>query len=183
VSDDLLVQRAIKRDEAAFAALYDRHFDRVYRHIYYQVPNPADAEDIAQEVFIRAWKAIGKYRRIGAPFAAWLIAIARNLVIDHFRARRDSIPFEDVEAFVQSKDDTPETLAELNSDRSCVRSSILRLREDKQKVIFMRFIYDLSYREIARVLCKSEGTIRVIMHRALKDLRHILSESGLNLYQ
>ena len=183
MDDDLLVQEAINRDQASFAALYDRHFDRVYKHVYYHVPNHADAEDIAQEVFVKAWKAIGKYRRIGAPFAAWLIAIARNLVVDHFRARRRGlIPLEHVEAFVQSKDETSETLAEFNSDKSNVRSSILKLKEDKQKVIFMRFIYDFSYKEIARALGKSEGTIRVIMHRALKDLRQILSQSGMGLY-
>jgi len=182
MSDDLLVQRAVKHDEEAFAALYDRHFDQIYRHIYYHVPNRTDAEDIAQEVFVKAWKAIGKYKMLGAPFAAWLIAIARNLVIDHFRARKDSAPLENVESFVQSQDETPETVAERHSDRRQVRRSILRLKEDKQKVIFMRFIYDFSYKEIARALDKSEGTIRVLVHRALKDLRHIMLQSGTSLH-
>jgi len=182
MSDDLLVQQAIKRDEAAFAVLYDRHFNRIYRHIYYHLPNRTDAEDITQEVFVKAWRAIGKYKMIGVPFAAWLIAIARNLVIDHFRARKDATPLEDVEGFVQSPDETPETLAELNSNSRQVRSSILKLKEDKQKVIFMRFIYDFSYRDIAKVLGKSEGTIRVLVYRALKDLKRILLQSGISPY-
>lgn len=177
----MLVQQAIERDEAAFAALYDLHVDRVYKHVYYHVSNCADAEDITQEVFVRAWKAIGRYKSTKAPFVAWLIAIARNLVRDHYRAKKNPIPLDEAGA-VQFSGKTPHAIAELNLDKSHVREAISKLKGDKQKVIFMRFIDDFSYEEIAKVLGKSQGTIRVMLYRALKDLKGILSESGLNLY-
>ncbi len=84
-SEDYLVQRAIEHDKAAFSSLYDSYFDRVYRHVYYRISNKADVEDITQEVFLKAWQAIPRYKRTGAPFVAWLISIAGNLIIDYYR--------------------------------------------------------------------------------------------------
>jgi DNA-directed RNA polymerase specialized sigma24 family protein len=82
------VERAIRREREAFAALHDCHLDRIYSYISFSLKNAPEAEDLTQEVFIRAWKNIHKYRVTGAPFITWLIAIARNMVADHFRARK-----------------------------------------------------------------------------------------------
>ena len=87
-SEDYLVQQAIKRDRAAFTALYENCVDRVYRHVYYRVSNHDEAEDITQEAFVRAWKVIDKYKKTGAPFVSWIITIAGNLVIDYYRRQQ-----------------------------------------------------------------------------------------------
>jgi hypothetical protein len=89
VSEPALVDAAIAGDGTAFAALYDLHLDRVYRHVYYRVGNRADAEDLTQQVFLQAWRAIGRYRRTAAPFIAWLLTIAHNAIVSHYRKARE----------------------------------------------------------------------------------------------
>ena len=173
-SQDWLIQRAIERDQAAFATLYDSYMDRVYRHVYYRVSNQIDAEDITQEVFIRAWKAINKYKRTGAPFVTWLLAIAHNLIVDHYRARKNLVSLEEAEASSQTAEASPEAMAEASLTKDYVRRAVLKLKGEKQRVILMRFIDGLSYGEIAKVLNKSEGAVRVIQCRALNDLKHML---------
>lgn len=169
-----MVQRAVERDREAFAALYDSHVDQVYRHVYYRVSSKVDAEDITQEVFIKAWKAVDKYKKTGAPFVAWLITIAHNLIVDHYRSRKKLISLEEVEASCQADEKSPEEKAEVSFNKSYARDAILRLKGEKQKVILMHFIDGFSYGEIARALDKSEGAVRVIQYRALNDLRYML---------
>ena len=173
-SEDLLIQRAIRRDGAAFAALYDMHMDRVYNHIYYRVPSQADAEDIAQDVFLKVWKAISKYRRTGAPFVAWLIAIARNLIADYYKKRKKLVSLEEMEASGGSVETSTAKMAETGLDQKEIREVIFRLKGDKKKVILMHFIDGFSYEEIAKLLHKSEGAVRVIQYRALNDLRRMV---------
>ena len=176
-SEDLLVQRAVERDKAAFTSLYNNYIDRVYKYAYYRVSNNTDAEDITQEVFIRAWKAIDKYKKTGAPFAAWLISITHNLIVDYYRARKKLVSLEMTETSAQTNEINPETIAEASLNKEKVREAIFKLKIERQKVVLMRFIDGLSYDEIARVLNKSEGAVRVIQYRALSDLRRILTQS------
>ena len=173
-SEDTLVRRAVQRDREAFTSLYDKYVENVYKHIYYLVPNKSDAEDITQEVFIKAWKAIDKYRYTGAPFVAWLIKIARNLMMDHYKVRKKEVPLLELEGCSQTDETNPEAIAEANFNRNYVRKAILKLKGEKRKVIVMHFIDGFSYKEIAKLLNKSEGAVRVIQYRALNDLRHIL---------
>jgi RNA polymerase sigma-70 factor (ECF subfamily) len=174
-SEEYLVQRAVKRDRAAFTALYECCVDRVYQHVYYSVSSRVDAEDITQEVFIKAWKAIDKYKKTGAPFIAWLLTIAGHLVIDHYRRRRMTINIDDVvEKITSNRASDPEGQAEANYDKVLIRQAILKLKGDRQKVVLMHFIDGFSYGEIARTLNKSEGAVRVIQYRALDDLRRLL---------
>ncbi|MEE9400267.1 MAG: RNA polymerase sigma factor [Dehalococcoidales bacterium] len=171
-----LVQRAVKRDSAAFATLYDKYVGRIYGYAYYLVHDQKDAEDITQEVFIKAWKAIDRYKDIGAPFVAWLTAITHNLAVNHnrYKSRKKHIPLEETEVLSTAVETNPETMAEVNLNKSYVRKAILKLKGEKQKIIMMRCIEGFSYREIAHLLNKSEGSVRVIQYRALSDLRRIL---------
>ena len=144
--EDWLIQRAIECDKVAFAALYDMYIDRVYRHVYYRVSNQVDAEDITQDVFVKAWKAIGKYKRTGAPFMAWLTTIAHNLIVDHYRSRKKLVSLEEVEISCQADEKSPEEIAEVSLNKSYARDAVLRLKGEKQKVILMRFIDGKSFR-------------------------------------
>lgn len=175
-SDDVLIQRAVGGDQAAFAALYDKHVAQIYRHVYYRVGGQADAEDITQEVFVRAWKAISRYRRGDALFVSWLLVIARNLITDYYRARKNNETLEDKD-FPASPEASPETAVERNFEKDELRKAISKLKEIKQKVLLMRFIDGFSYAEISRALKKSEGAVRVIQCRALLDLKEILAGS------
>jgi RNA polymerase sigma-70 factor (ECF subfamily) len=175
-SEDYLVQQAVTGDASAFAKLYDICVDRVYKHVFYRVSNPADAEDITQECFTRAWKAVGRYKNTGAPFVAWLIAISDRLAVDQYRKRRKLVQ-QDAEYFepLEGNAADPADQAEMDFEAGLVRRAVMRLGRDKQRVVLMYFIDGFSHREIARHLNKSEGTVRVIQYRALADLRRMLA--------
>ncbi|MDD4984969.1 MAG: sigma-70 family RNA polymerase sigma factor [Dehalococcoidales bacterium] len=178
VSTDLekLVERAMAGDSGAFGMLYDMHVDRVYRHIFYRVSSNADAEDLTQQVFIKAWQAIGRYQKTASPFLAWLIKISHNLVIDFYRSKKSESRI-DFDAIATGPEKDPANIAEAAFNREYLRKAIRKLKGDQQQVILMRFIEDFSYPEIAAALGKSEGSIRVIQHRGLAKLRTILEKA------
>lgn len=170
-----LLERAVKRDKTAFAGLYDQYLGRVYRYVYYWLPSQADAEDITQEVFVRAWRSINKYKVTGAPFIAWLTTIARNLIISRYRAAKRLVPLPEIDP-PSNNSDSPEEITEMSFTRNYVRDAVLKLKGEKQKVIQMRFINEMSHEEVAIALNKTAGAIRVIQYRALKDLRRIMEK-------
>ncbi|MCD5401407.1 sigma-70 family RNA polymerase sigma factor, partial [candidate division NPL-UPA2 bacterium] len=159
----------------AFGKLYDMHVDRVYRHIYYRVGNVADAEDLTQQVFLKAWQAIGKYKKTASPFLAWLMTISHNLVVDYYRTKKDKAYLE-AEVTANNLAPSPEQVAEARFEQQQLRKAILQLPGDQQQVVLLRFIEGFEFKEIASSLGKSEGAIRVILHRALAKLRHILEK-------
>jgi len=170
-----LVKRAIGHDPEAFGRLYDIHVDRVYRHIYYRVGNEQDAEDLTQQVFLKAWQAIHRYKKTASPFIAWLMTISHNLVVDSYRTKKDRAYLE-AEVLVDSPASSPEQAAENSLEQQRLRKAILQLGSDEQQVIILRFIEGFEFTEIASVLKKKEGNVRVILHRALVKLRNILEE-------
>jgi RNA polymerase sigma-70 factor (ECF subfamily) len=175
LNEAALLQRAIGHDPEAFGRLYDMHVDRVYRHIYYRVGNQADAEDLTQQVFIKAWQAIDRYKRKATPFVAWLMTISHNLVIDFYRSKKDKAYLE-VEVLASDPASNPEQAAETSFEQQRLRRAILQLRSDEQQVVVLRFIEGFKFAEIASLLNKKEGNIRVILHRALVKLRNILEK-------
>ncbi len=178
LDERVLVDAAIQGDVEAFAALYDRHVDRVYRHCYYRTGHRADAEDLTQETFLRAWRAIGRYRRTGAPFIAWLLVISDRLAASRQRKLRRllTVAAEEI-PLSQCRYEDPErtVITWLACDE--VRRAILQLRPERQQVIILRFIDGLSVAEVAAALGKSEANVSVIQHRALADLRRLLELS------
>lgn len=175
--DVLLIQRAISRDPDAFGRLYDMYVDRVYRHVYYRVGNVMDAEDLTQQVFFKAWQAIDRYKKTASLFLAWLMTISHNLVIDFYRTKykKDKAYLED-EITADDLASSPERVAEAHFEQQQVRRAILQLPKDQQQVILLRFVEGFRNPEVASILGKSEGAIRVILHRALARLRQILEK-------
>lgn len=169
-----LIAQAIEGKAEAFGHLYDRYLQRVYRHIYYRVGNISDSQDLAQEVFLRAWRAIPQYRSMGKPFSAWLFTIAHNLVKDHYRRRKGTSPLEELneEAFPTQ----PDKEAEAYADKDEIRRCLVYLSPEQQQVLCLRFIDDLDCREVASIMGKKEGAIRVLQHRALAQLRQIMKQ-------
>jgi RNA polymerase sigma-70 factor (ECF subfamily) len=169
-----VVDAATRGDARAFAALYDVHVERVFRHVYYRVGNRADAEDLTQQVFLQAWRAIGRYRRTGAPFLAWLFVIAQNAVAGFYRRRKEAASL-DFEPAVRDLWADPEDAALAGHDRAVVRRAILRLKPEWQQVVIMRFVEGLDHATVAAALGVSEGKVRVVQHRALRELRRQLA--------
>ena len=173
----MLVQKAIGHDASAFGRLYDMHIDRVYRHIYYRVGNQADAEDLTQQVFLKAWQAIGRYKKMASPFIAWLMTISHNLVVDFYRTRKDRAYLE-AELLADDSTLRPEQVTEAGFQQQRLRRAVLQLRGDEQQVVILRFMEGFEFAEIASLLKKKEGNVRVILHRALMKLRSILEKEG-----
>jgi RNA polymerase sigma-70 factor (ECF subfamily) len=170
-----LVERAVDRDQSAFAELYDRHVVRVYRHIYYLVSDAREAEDLTAQTFLKAWEAIDRYKERGAPFVAWLLRISHNLTISYLRSKREHSELD--EGFVDSKrHGNPEESLEQSTDERSVREAVLRLRDEQRQVIMLRFVEELDYREVAAMIGKSVPAVRVIQHRALGNLRKLMQQ-------
>lgn len=170
-----LVQRAVARDAEAFGKLYDIHVDRIYKHIYYRVGSEHDAEDLTQQVFLKAWQAIHRYKKMSTPFVAWLMTIAHNLVVDFYRTRKDRAYLE-AEILASDPALNPEEVAETSLEQQRVRRAILQLGSDEQQVVLLRLVEGFEFAEIASALKKKEGNVRVILHRALVKLRKILEK-------
>ncbi|MCH8066050.1 MAG: sigma-70 family RNA polymerase sigma factor [Chloroflexi bacterium] len=165
-----LVDRAIQRDQEAFGALYDMHVSRVYRHVYYMVGNAAEAEDLTAQAFLQAWAAIERYQFRGAPFVSWVMRIAHNLGVSHLRSRKPGTELPEI-LVDQSREGNPEEVLQRQAEGDRVREAILHLRDEHRRVIILRFVQDLDYREVAEIVGKSVPAVRVIQHRALNALR------------
>lgn len=168
-----IIERAKAGDTAAFGQLYDIYSDRIYRHIYYRTSNMEDAKDLTQEVFIKAWHALPSYKLGKTPFLGWLFTISHNHVIDYYRTKKDDAYLND-SIVIEDGRPSPEMLVEAKFTQQEIKRAILQLPDDQQQVILMFFIEGFNYNEIATTLQKSEGNIRVIMHRALKRMREML---------
>jgi RNA polymerase sigma-70 factor (ECF subfamily) len=168
------VDAAVAGDSGAFARLYDQHVDRIYRHVLYRIGNQTDAEDVTQQVFLQAWRAIARYERRTTPFVAWLLTIAHNAVVNFYRRAKFTDPIV-LEPPMTGRWANPEAETMALFDQVAVRRAILRLKPDQQQVILMRFVENIDYAAIAAVLGKKEGNIRVIQHRALLELKRLLT--------
>lgn len=179
--EEELVRRAQKREPEAFGQLYEEHFDRIYRYVMLRVRNQADAEDITQQVFLKALEKIGSYRWRGMPFASWLFRIAHNLVVDYWKKKSRekvvAVAPEEIDEMAASPND-PATLAELNFDMKQLSAACEQLTDGQREIISLRFAGGLSVAEAAKVMGKSEGAVRVLQHAALVKLRRILCPAG-----
>ena len=174
----LLVQAASQGDREAFGLLYRKYATMVYRYIAYRVQPPAEAEDLTAQVFLNAWKAIGRYQSHDKPFLAWLYTIAHNQVINHAKSKGQTTVFAPIDDAYDLADtnryNRPDWQAERQSDYQDLRLAVLKLPYDQQQVIYLRYVEELGHSEIARLMGKSEVTVRGILFRAHEALRKIL---------
>jgi RNA polymerase sigma-70 factor (ECF subfamily) len=173
-ADADLVALAIAGDKEAFAEIYRCHAPRIYRHIQYLIGDRHEADDLTNETFFRAWKVIDRYEDRGLPIENWLLKIGHNLAARHLKRRRPTHDIQDV-TVEDSADRLPERIAESASEARSLREAILQLPEVPRQVIVWRFLEGMSYEEVEAMLGKSNGAIRVIQFRALKQLRAILA--------
>ena len=168
-----LIEKAIRGDGQAFGRLYDMHVDRVYRHIFYRIGNTADTEDLTQQVFIKAWQAVGRFKKMTSPFLAWLMTISNHLVIDFYRARKDKVPLGD-DALMDCALPGPEQLLDDSVTKSELTHAIRQLSPEQQRVVMLRYVEGFSGRETAAAMHKSEEAVRVMLFRAIRRLKNTL---------
>jgi RNA polymerase sigma-70 factor (ECF subfamily) len=169
-----VIERARTGDRAAFGELYDTHVDAVYRYVLYRVREPSDAEDLASEVFTRAFANIHRYRWQGKSFLAWLYTIARNAVTDRRRRERPTVDLDDAYG-VAEEGPTAHDRAVRGEQVDALRGAVKHLTTEQQEVLVLRFVENMSSRQVAKVLGKNEGAIRALQFRALGRLRKLLT--------
>ena len=160
--------------EKAFLDVYDRYGAQILRHIEFRVSDKRVAQEIFQESFLRAWRHVAEKGDAG-NLRALVYAIAKNLIIDHYRWKgRSDLPLENLGAREPMSDDLEEKVA-LAGEIERAKEAIEKLDSDDEKaIVYLRYVDDLSVGEIAELLDKTPGNVRVIIHRSIAKLKKIL---------
>ncbi|HXC78969.1 MAG TPA: sigma-70 family RNA polymerase sigma factor [Candidatus Acidoferrum sp.] len=171
VRDDerALVERA-KRDPRQFGALYDRHFQQIYRFVYSRVREQSAAEDVTSEIFIKALKAMPRYQDTGRPFAAWLYQIAVNAIADRYRTLR---PAQSLDDFHDLSVAGPalEDLAAHRDELRRIWTLVDQLPAQQKMALVLKFQEDMKIEDIAVAMGKSAGAVKLLIHRGVSRLR------------
>ncbi len=172
-----LVELARGGDSEAFGMLYDHYNTSVYRFIYYRVGSVALAEDLASETFFRALRSMSSFKWQGKDFGAWLMTIARNLTADHYKAGRTRLELatEDMGAH-DSATDGPETAVLASLTNEALLEALGQLPTEQQECLIMRFLQGLSIAETAKVLGRSDGAVKQLQLRGVRNLAKLLPE-------
>lgn len=171
-ADDRSLALAARHDHAAFEQLYRRYVNRVYRYCYARTGSPHDAEDLTAQTFVAALEGIGRFRHRGS-FAAWLFAIAWRKCNDYHRRqyRQQHVPL----AAAAGLDDpeTPDLEQHATEQRllDCVRLAVSKLSPDRRDALRLRFWGGLTTAEIATVMGRRQGAVKMLVSRAIADLR------------
>jgi RNA polymerase sigma-70 factor (ECF subfamily) len=188
--DAKLVISATEGDGEAFGKLVEKYTSFVYRTVFYDIKNRQDAEDISQEVFIKAYKALSTFRS-DSEFSTWIYRICKNTVYDYIRktSREKSITISEMssgdendrsyEIPDESGKYDPEKLYISKETSKAVNDAISSLSEEHRSIIIMRDFEGYSYFEIAEILSIEEGTVKSRISRARKMLKKKLEESGI----
>ncbi len=172
-----LVRRAQAGDATAFGSLYDRYVDGVYRFCYHRTSSVQLAEDLTSETFFRALRAITSFRWQGRDFGAWLTTIARNLVTDHYkssRSRLETVSDDLPDRGDDSSDPERATLARLTHE--VLAEALGRLPDEQRDCVVMRFLQGLSIAETAEALERTDGAVKQLQLRAIRNLAKWLPE-------
>lgn len=175
-----IVSDAVRGEASAFGLLYDYYQSKIYRFIVLKVGRSEEAEDLTHQVFLNAWQNIKNYKSLGFPFSSWLYRIARNLVIDHYRTLKETTSVDQIDPEYFAAPATVHLDIDNKLQIREVRLEISKLEPDYQDVIIMRFVEDLSIKESAEALGKSEGAVKLMQYRALKKLKESLR--GKNIF-
>ncbi len=158
--------------EAEYLSLYEGSADSLFRHCYFRVSDRDLARDLTQEAFTRTWEYIAKGNKVD-NMKAFLFRTAGNLIIDHYRRKKESSLDSMAEGGFDPSGDDHKHIPELAAGKEALRAVKL-LEEDYRQVIVLRFINDLTIGEIAEIRGESENAVSVRIHRALKKLKEIL---------
>ena len=168
-----IIENAVRGKASAFGLLYDHYQPKIYRFVLIKVGRREDAEDLTHQVFINAWQNISNYKDLGFPFSSWLYRIARNQVIDSYRTKKPEISLDEVDEESFAALGINEENIDDKIQIELVMKALKELKEDYQDILVMRFVEDLSVRETAVAVGKSEGAVKLMQHRAIKELKKV----------
>ncbi len=170
-----LVDRAKGGDPQAFGLLYDRFQPEILRYLTYRTRDAETAEDLTQQVFLKAWQAIPRFEQRGVPFKAWLYRMAHNQMVDHFRTHKATSELGDFDMPDGADQESALLAVEMNE---ALQRALGRLSEDHRQVLVLRFLMEKSAREIGEVMGRKEVTVRGLQMRALQALRREIELMG-----
>ena len=181
-SDRLLFLRLKTKDQAAFMRAYEAHRAGIYRFIYFRVNSEAEAQDLTSTVFLKVWSVVqaGKLKDYRS-LKGLLYTVARHTVIDYYRQSGESeVSLDDETAPIEVIDDRldMQALMEQDGDLKLIYSALDQLKPEYREVIMLHFVSELSVKEIAEVIDKKPGNVRVILHRGLEALRKLTQDEG-----
>ncbi|PID70480.1 hypothetical protein CSB37_02215 [bacterium DOLZORAL124_38_8] len=174
---ETLVQQVQAGDTEQFGILFEHFYDKIFRFVSFRV-NQNEAEDIVSDIFLKIVQKINSYApnpKIKQSFAAWIFRIAQNTVIDFYRKQKEYLGLTDDEGedkfLLEDPHDTPDEGLQKQYQQQEIKKILTNLSPIHAQVLELRYMEDFSYREMADILQKSEGNIRIIHMRALREIR------------
>ena len=165
-------------DRSTFSELYEAYADRVYRYLLSRTSSQVDAEELTSRTFLNAFAHLDQYRARGRGFSAWLMTIAHNLLVNWYRDRGRRPPTAplDEAAGIPSEIPGPESRLETSELNRRVREAIEGLAADRQQLVTLKYVDGLSNAEIGRMMGRTEGAVKSLHHRTLRQLHAALSD-------
>jgi len=161
-----------------FSQIYDQYIEKIYRFVYLKVNSQEIAEDITSKVFMKGWESFQKQESEIRNPGAFLYQIARNVVVDYYREKgRTKIISVDSSPEIADPGTNIQDKAILSADINLIKTAILKLKKDYQDILIWHYLDDMPIDQIAKTLKKPAGTVRVMLHRGLKNLKDIINES------
>jgi RNA polymerase sigma-70 factor, ECF subfamily len=176
--EDRLVRQAKSGDAYAFAQLYDACVEQVHRYIFFRVANDRVAEAVTIQVFFKAWEQLDQYKVFGPSFIMWLYSIARNQLIAYYRKHKITVVQDDSFALKADGHNPGEDVQDM-FDLQAMRDGLQALTEEEQQILILKFIVGLPTKNIARIMARREGDVRVLQMSALQTLARYLKEKEL----
>jgi RNA polymerase sigma-70 factor (ECF subfamily) len=164
---------SIEHKEARLANLYEEYYGKIANYAFAKTGDRAEAQDIAGEVFLKALKSLGSYKEYGIPMQVWLFRIARNLIVDYYRkaARGKTVPIDNVKIADNSN---PADEVEKRDDFARVSKVMEQLTDGQREVLKLRFLSELTSKEVGIIMGKSDGAVREMQRVAIEKLRYLL---------
>ncbi|GAB4544348.1 MAG: sigma-70 family RNA polymerase sigma factor [Anaerolineales bacterium] len=179
-NEEEILKNASQGDKDAFGALYERYAERIFNYVYYRTGNVYDAEDLTARVFQRAMNHIVNYTDRGVPFSAWLYRIAHNLVANWHRdrSRKQEIPLDELPV-LPTHGEHPEKNLMRSQEQEALLRLLRTLPPERQTLLILKFVEDLSNAEIGAIMGRSEGAVKSLYHRTLLALRDQIQDQTL----
>jgi len=169
MSDNQIINAWLAGDSDKFSLLYHKYVDKLYRFIFHKVLHKETAEDLTSEIFVKILEKIHTYDHKKGAFSTWIFQIARNKIIDHFRSFKQEENIDDIWD-INSKNDL-----QMETDFQFIREKIQKhlklLTVQQREILMLRFWQDMSYKEIAEILGKTENSVKMSASRSVKKLK------------
>jgi RNA polymerase sigma-70 factor (ECF subfamily) len=172
-----IVRRASLGDAEAFGVLYEAYFTKLYRYIYFRVSDKADADDLVQDVFVKAYRSFSTYTPSGTSALPFFYTIARNSIIDHYRKKKSVVVEDEILQEIPDHGVSAEEKFAEKEELQALQEHLRKLPADQQEAIVLHYINTLSNKEIAISMGKSEMAIRQLQSRGIRTLRNLLKPS------